>query len=92
MVVGTDIAELLMKDNKHEISYRPPSVTSNASNNDTDLQDRNNTQNFDESVTNTPTLKEEFITNKFREYLLHGSEKEALGTVKPKKKIIKLFS
>lgn len=77
MVVGTDIAELLMKDSsKQEVSYRPPSVTSNASN-DPDLQDRN-MQNFDESV-NTPTLREEFVTNKFREYLIHGSEKEALG-------------
>lgn len=78
MVVGTDIAELLMKDSRQEVSYRPPSVTSNASN-DPDLQERNNIQNFDESVNSTPALKEEFVTNKFREYLINGSGKEALG-------------
>lgn len=76
MVVGTDIAELLMKESKQEVSYRPPSVTSNASN-DADLQDRN-IPNFDESTT-TPAMKEEFVTNKFREHLIHGSGKEALG-------------
>lgn len=78
MVVGTDIAELLMKETRQDVSYRPPSVTSNASN-DAELHDRN-IQNFDESI-NTSTLKEEFVTNKFREYLIHGSGKEALGNV-----------
>lgn len=72
MVVGTDIAELLMKESRQENNYRPPSVTSNASEHD-------NIQSFDETINSTPAFKEEFVTNKFREYLIHGSEKEALG-------------
>lgn len=76
MVVGTDIAELLMKDGQQESAYRPPSVVSVASNDSTEQQDRG----IHEAGNSGPPMKEEFVTNKFREYLLHGSGKEALGT------------
>lgn len=72
MVVGTDIAELLMKNgNNQEVNYRPPSTVSSVSNDALDFQEH--------SEGSTTAFKEEFVTNKFREYLIHGSGKEALG-------------
>lgn len=77
MVVGTDIAELLLK-NKETI-IRPSSAQSNISNNQTDTNLISDGGNLSASVGSlNSVLKEEEVTNKFREYLLYGSGKEAL--------------
>lgn len=77
MVVGTDIAELLMKDRAQEC-VRPSSVNSTASSAVVET-DGSNMQSLDVVNTASSALKEEIVTNKFREYLIYGSEKEALG-------------
>lgn len=77
MVVGTDIAELLMKEGRQESTYRSPSVISNSSNG----EQQDNVQGSSEEINSTPAFKEEYVTNKFREYLINGSGKEALGIV-----------
>lgn len=71
MVVGADIAELLLKNRSLDVAQRPPSVISSVG------------SNIPEGETSEPitTLKEEEITNKFRDYLLYGSVKEALGNI-----------
>ncbi|KAK9872597.1 hypothetical protein WA026_018729 [Henosepilachna vigintioctopunctata] len=80
-VVGTDIAELLLK-NQAEHLIRPSSVLSNISTNTGDIQAVSESSNplGSEGLTGNsgPILKEEEITNKFREYLLYGSGQEAL--------------
>ncbi|KAK4881738.1 hypothetical protein RN001_005057 [Aquatica leii] len=77
MVVGTDIAELLMKDKKQE-GCRKDSITSNSSGvaEPSPLADAGN--NSLDTHSSTCLLKEDVVTNKFREFLLYGSEKEAL--------------
>lgn len=77
MVVGTDIAELLLKN--RETVGRPSSVLSNISNNQNETNLITETGNMSASVGSlNSVLKEEEVTNKFREYLLYGSGKEAL--------------
>ncbi|XP_049821203.1 protein transport protein Sec16A-like isoform X4 [Aethina tumida] len=82
MVVGTDIAELLLKNKNHENNVRPSSVLSNISSaaGDTNVvSEASNHQNSDAISGSTHSvLKEEEVTEKFREYLLYGSCKEAL--------------
>ncbi|XP_031333558.1 uncharacterized protein LOC116163652 isoform X5 [Photinus pyralis] len=76
MVVGTDIAELLMKDKKQEYS-RKGSITSNSS----EVVERALSEpnlHTDLTGSSASILKEEVVTNKFRELLIYGSEKEAL--------------
>lgn len=80
MVVGTDIAELLLK-NKTDVPPRPSSVISNISSAG-EVNPTSEASNHQASETNGSTLsilKEEEVTNKFREFLLYGSGKEALG-------------
>lgn len=62
MVVGTDIAELLMKNRSDE------SQSQSVSSEELELASPGVSQH-----------KEEFITEKFRDYLIYGSGKEALG-------------
>ncbi|XP_018571551.1 uncharacterized protein LOC108911173 isoform X2 [Anoplophora glabripennis] len=79
MVVGTDIAELLLK-NKPDVPPRPSSVISNLSSSPGDVNPTSEASNY-QSENNGSTLsvlKEEEVTNKFREFLLYGSGKEAL--------------
>ncbi|XP_071051239.1 uncharacterized protein [Onthophagus taurus] len=79
MVVGTDIAELLMK-NKRIIDFRPPSAHSEPIlGNDGSISDTGNSSITTEQIYNFSSSKtEEAITSKFREYLMYGSGKEAL--------------
>lgn len=84
MVVGTDIAELLMKDSSQDTT-RPLSVNSNASSAIIDgitPLDGASMQSSGEAASRSVAasdLKEDVVTNKFREYLIYGSGKEALG-------------
>lgn len=79
MVVGTDIAELLLKNREEHIPQRPASVISNISSSaDIDPNSESNNQSGNHDSIQT-VLKEEEITNKFREFLLYGSGQEALG-------------
>ncbi|XP_017783965.1 PREDICTED: protein transport protein Sec16A isoform X2 [Nicrophorus vespilloides] len=67
-VDGADIAELLMKDKRLDYNRRASSVVSNES-----------SVGANEAGSQSGSeIKEEIVTNKFREYLLYGSEKEAL--------------
>nr|CAI5859844.1 unnamed protein product [Callosobruchus analis] len=79
MVVGTDIAELLLK-NRRVTPPRPPSVLSTTSSNaaECNLNSEASNNPLSESHSIQSLLKEEEVTNKFREYLLYGSGKEAL--------------
>lgn len=78
MVVGTDIAELLLK-NKDPIPQRSSSVISNVSST-ADVEPNSESSNHLSNVDGVQsTLKEEEVTNKFREFLLYGSGQEALG-------------
>lgn len=74
MVVGTDVAELLMKDRKQEQSGRA-SVGSNAS---SALGEAGNTPLSETNASSTSIVKDEVVTSKFREFLIYGSGKEAL--------------
>lgn len=77
MVVGTDLAELLMK-NRSIANIRAQSVTSlNSMDGVHDINEERSDLNL-----SSPLSKDEYITNKFREYLIYGSEKEALGNLK----------
>lgn len=82
MVVGTDIAELLMKNRKSGI-IRPSSVSS--VNSDIGIDDNpseaSNVPNSEVSNSSNSILKNEVVTNKFRDFLIYGSVKEALGTL-----------
>lgn len=78
MVVGTDIAELLMKDRKQQNSRRA-SVVSNSSSVVAEPSEASNIPISETNSSSMSILKEEIVTNKFREYLIYGSEKEALG-------------
>lgn len=78
MVVGTDIAELLMKGRKGDTNLRPPSVASNSSG-VVEASDISGMGPDSINCNSNSSLKEEYVTNKFREYLLYGSGKEALG-------------
>lgn len=77
MVVGTDIAELLLRNAGDEITNRPSSVISNVSS-CVDVESKSESSNQPTSE-GEHLLKEEDITNKFREFLLYGSAQEALG-------------
>lgn len=81
MVVGTDIAELLMKHRKIGIT-RPLSVSS--ANSDVGIEDNpsdaSNIPISEASNSSNSILKNEVVTNKFRDFLIYGSVKEALGT------------
>ncbi|XP_057668729.1 uncharacterized protein LOC130901379 isoform X3 [Diorhabda carinulata] len=81
MVVGADIAELLLK-NKGEIPVpRPSSATSNLSSNNGELNpssESGNQHKSDLTGSLISVMKEEEITNKFRDFLLYGSGQEAL--------------
>ncbi|XP_045460644.1 protein transport protein Sec16B isoform X2 [Harmonia axyridis] len=81
-VVGTDIAELLLKNRTENLPVRPASVLSNISSTTGDVQAVSETSlpQVSEGVNfgSMSLLKEEEVTNKFREYLLYGSEQEAL--------------
>lgn len=81
MVVGTDIAELLMKNRGALSMARPASVTSISSSGVAadDPSEISNAPAFEVSNSLNTGLKEEVVTNKFREYLIYGSGKEALG-------------
>lgn len=86
MVVGTDIAELLMKEQNQDGNLRPASVGSNVSSAIIEANTPSEASNVQSSEINNASvtssgLKEEFITNKFREYLIYGSGKEALGMI-----------
>lgn len=76
MVVGTDIAELLMK-NRNTEDFCRESVSSSSSTQQLDVTQETTT----EATRSSPGIhyKEDYITDKFREYLLYGSGKEALG-------------
>ncbi|KAJ8938476.1 hypothetical protein NQ318_004116 [Aromia moschata] len=75
MVVGTDIAELLLK-NKPEVPARPSSVISSEMS--MPLLKLVTTCTLEKAGSTQSVLKEEEVTNKFREFLLYGSGKEAL--------------
>lgn len=80
MVVGTDIAELLMKDRKQ--TSRRGSIASNTSSlPEGTAAETANLLVSDTHSSSTSILKEEVVTNKFREYLIYGSGKEALGNI-----------
>lgn len=78
MVVGTDIAELLLRNKGEQTTQRPASVISNVSSS-ADLDLKSETSNQPSNEGKQTTLKEEDITNRFREFLLYGSAQEALG-------------
>lgn len=69
-----------MKNRKQQISRRQ-SVISNSSSvaAETGVSEMNTGSKIEINDNTSSNLKEEFITNKFRDYLLYGSEKEALG-------------
>ncbi|XP_044761083.1 protein transport protein Sec16B isoform X2 [Coccinella septempunctata] len=81
-VVGTDIAELLLKNKTESLPARPSSVLSNISSTAGDAQATSEASlpqvSDGGNFSSMSSLKEEEITNKFREYLLYGSEQEAL--------------
>ncbi|XP_076251335.1 endoplasmic reticulum export factor secretory 16 isoform X3 [Rhynchophorus ferrugineus] len=82
MVVGTDIAELLLKNQSTEAPPRSSSVLSNTSSNaaveKNDNSDYPPQHGSSESGSTHSVMKEDEVTRKFREYLLYGSCKEAL--------------
>lgn len=83
MVVGTDIAELLMK-NRGAISIARPASVASISSSGVAADEPSETSNAPASEASNSSntgLKEEVVTNKFREYLIYGSGKEALGCV-----------
>lgn len=82
MVVGTDIAELLMKNRKCGGIPRPMSVSSvnsDAGIDDNNPSDASNIPISEVSNSSNTNLKNEVVTNKFRDFLIYGSVKEALG-------------
>lgn len=72
-----------MKDNPSgNNGGRPSSVLSSVGSENLEggVSETSNLQNSDAiNSSSTSVLKEEIVTNKFREYLIHGSCKEALG-------------
>ncbi|XP_072391264.1 uncharacterized protein Sec16 isoform X2 [Diabrotica undecimpunctata] len=81
MVVGADIAELLLKNRREIPPPRPASVISSLSSNNGDINQSSEASNHivsENTGSLLSVLKEEEITNKFREFLLYGSGKEAL--------------
>lgn len=76
MVVGTDIAELLMKNRTN--NERSHSVSSTGS---THI-DSSAEQDYSTGPSSIHQYKDDYITDKFREYLIYGSGKEALGQYK----------
>lgn len=80
MVVGTDIAELLLKNKTDALPQRPSSVLSSVSSSVGEANPASEMNQISENNGSTVSvLKEEEVTNKFREFLLYGSGKEALG-------------
>lgn len=79
MVVGTDIAELLMKNRKFG-TVRPSSVSSVNSDivADDNPSEASNIPISEMSNSSNSGLKNEVVTNKFRDFLIYGSVKEAL--------------
>lgn len=79
MVVGTDIAELLLKNRRDPGTQRPSSVISNVSSS-VDVEPISESSNHHDNNVSVPSIvKEEEVTNKFRDFLLYGSCQEALG-------------
>ncbi|ERL85134.1 hypothetical protein D910_02556, partial [Dendroctonus ponderosae] len=83
MVVGTDIAELLLKDRVGGLAPRPASALSTSSSNVLEKNEISAVVNqpASENGSTQSVLKEEEVTRRFREYLLYGSCQEALGLV-----------
>lgn len=91
MVVGTDIAELLIKNASSTpvTSSRRASAASSVNSlheepPQLDLTDDTSIQNISQPANQSKSqnFNETYVTNKFREYLIYGSGKEALGTLK----------
>ncbi|XP_048517146.1 protein transport protein Sec16B [Dendroctonus ponderosae] len=80
MVVGTDIAELLLKDRVGGLAPRPASALSTSSSNVLEKNEISAVVNqpASENGSTQSVLKEEEVTRRFREYLLYGSCQEAL--------------
>lgn len=83
MVVGTDIAELLLK-NKEEFPYEHLSNSLKSSDqssghSDTELKQTNEDNSSDGNQSEELSLSEADITDKFRNFLLYGGINEALG-------------
>lgn len=73
--MGADIAELLMKNKKQDLSRRSSVASSTSSLNAEPSKERN----ISHRSTSDSLFKEEIATTKFRECLIYGSAKEALG-------------
>ncbi|CAG9858230.1 unnamed protein product [Phyllotreta striolata] len=80
MVVGADIAELLLKSKRELPPVRPSSTVSSIGSQSGEANPSSEGGNAvsDNAGSVHSILKEEEITNKFREFLLYGSGKEAL--------------
>ncbi|XP_030749352.1 protein transport protein Sec16B isoform X3 [Sitophilus oryzae] len=85
MVVGTDIAELLLKNQNTQVPPRSSSVLSTASstgvgerNENTEILHQAALENGSTNSVAPTSTREDEVTKKFREYLLYGSCKEAL--------------
>lgn len=80
MVVGTDIAELLLKNKKENYPPRPASTVSSIGSNLGEPNSISESNNRLEAIGSVQSvLKEDEVTNKFRDFLLYGSGQEALG-------------
>lgn len=88
-VVGTDIAELLLK-NKEEFPYEQQPNSLKSSDNDensrhsaeSETKQLNEENLSEDSPSEELSLNQNEITDKFRNYLLYGSIIEALGMLK----------
>ncbi|XP_023012010.2 endoplasmic reticulum export factor secretory 16 isoform X2 [Leptinotarsa decemlineata] len=81
MVVGTDIAELLLNNKREMPPLRRSSIISSVSSNNGDINPSSESGNHlisENTGSLMSILKEEEVTSKFREFLLYGSGKEAL--------------
>lgn len=75
MVVGTDIAELLMKNRKfYDIQGLTTSSSSSINASETYIDN-------DQTPSLANQYNDKYLTDKFREYLIYGSDKEALGNL-----------
>lgn len=80
--VGSDIAELLLK-NRDDFPYEQLNGTKSTGSKDagdsmSDAESRDGSTDVLSSQSDQPTLGEEEVTDKFRNYLLYGSLNEAL--------------
>lgn len=80
MVVGADIAELLLKNRRDSpIPQRSSSVVSNVSSS-AEVEPNSESSNHPGNVDGIQSvLKDEDVVHRFREFLLYGSGQEALG-------------